>query len=117
MTQQDQKYGYYGHLSNAVRPAGPALEPHQIILRPLVTEKSTELSQDKRTYAFEVSTWANKQDIKAAAETLFSVKVEKVRTMNRAGKVRRFKNALGRLPHWKKAYVTLHPDSPALDLF
>ncbi len=116
MTQKDQKFGYYGHLSNAVRPQGPVLEPHQVILRPLVTEKSTELSQ-ARTYAFEVSTWANKQDIKAAAEFLFSVKVEKVRTMNRAGKVRRFKNGLGRLPHWKKAYVTLHPDSNPLDLF
>lgn len=115
--QQPVKFGYYARFSKAVRPTGPALEPHQVILRPLVTEKSTELSQDKRTYAFEVNPWANKQDIKKAAESLFSVKVEKVRTMNRCGKARRFKMKLGRLAHWKKAYVTLHPDSPGLDLF
>lgn len=115
--QESAKYGYYARLSKAVRPAGPALEPHQVILRPLVTEKSTEMSQEKRTYTFEVSPWATKHHIKAAAETLFHVKVDKVRTMNRCGKARRHKFRLGRLAHWKKAYVTLHPDSPALDLF
>jgi len=115
--KQPVKHGYYARLSQAVRPTGPALESHQVIIRPLVTEKSTELSQDRRTYAFEVSPWATKSDIKTATEKLFQVKVEKVRTMNRAGKARRFKFRLGRLAHWKKAYVTLHPDSPGLDLF
>ena len=96
---------------------GPDLEPHQIVLRPLVTEKSTHQTSRYRAYPFEVNPWATKDEIKFAIETLFNVQVEKVRTQNRAGKTRRYRFKLGRLPNWKKAIVTLKPDSPGMDFF
>ena len=107
------------------RERGPKLEAHQIILRPLVTEKGTHQSQhksEKRThwapaYSFEVNLWANKIEIKAALEELFGVRVDKVRTQNRLGKQRRYRFKMGRLSNWKKAIVTLHPDSPVIEFF
>lgn len=108
---------------------GPQLEPHQIILRPLVTEKSTHQStrstrrhedQPKQigdAYSFEVNPWATKDEIKAAVEELFDVKVEKVRTQNRQGKKKRYRFRVGRLSHWKKAIVTLTAESPGIDFF
>jgi large subunit ribosomal protein L23 len=109
----------------ATRTRGPQLEPHQIILRPLITEKGTHQSQhhsEKRkvwapAYSFEVNPWATKDEIKAAVEDLFGVQVAKVRTQNRQGKQRRFRFRMGRLAHWKKAVVTLKPDSPAIEFF
>jgi len=107
------------------RKRGPQLEPHQIIVRPLVTEKVTHQSQhhsDKLkvwapTYSFEVNPWASKDEIKAAVEDLFGVQVDKVRTQNRAGKKRRFRFRIGRLANWKKAIVKLKPESPGIELF
>ena len=96
---------------------GPELEPHQVVLRPLVTEKSTHQTSRYRAYPFEVNPWATKDEIKAAIESLFNVQVEKVRTQNRHGKKRRYKFKLGRLPNWKKAIVTLKIDSPGMDFF
>jgi large subunit ribosomal protein L23 len=96
---------------------GPELEPHQIVLRPLITEKGTHQASRHRAYPFEVNPWATKDEIKAAIEELFSVRVEKVRTQNRAGKRKRFRTSMGRLHHWKKAIVTLHEDSPQIDFF
>jgi large subunit ribosomal protein L23 len=96
---------------------GPLLEPHQIVLRPLVTEKSTHQSTRYRAYPFEVNPWATKDEIKAAIESLFTVQVEKVRTQNRHGKKRRYRFRMGRLPNWKKAIVTLKEDSPGIDFF
>ena len=89
---------------------GPDLEPHQIILRPLVTEKGTHQFTRHNAYPFQVNLWANKDQIKAAVEELFTVRVEKVRTQNRFGKKRRFRFRMGRLPNWKKAIVTLHAE-------
>ncbi len=89
---------------------GPELEPHQIILRPLVTEKGTHQFTHRNAYPFEVNQWANKDQIKSAVQELFGVRVRKVRTQNRLGKTRRFRFKLGRLPNWKKAIVTLHPE-------
>jgi large subunit ribosomal protein L23 len=104
------------------RAWGPDLEPHQIVLRPLLTEKGTHMATraehqpEKRkgnkkplgdAYQFEVNPLATKDEIKAAVEELFSVRVAKVRTQNRLGKLRRFRGRLGRLPNWKKAIVTL----------
>src|SRR5271155_2377278 len=97
------------------RIRGPKLEPHQIIVRPLITEKGTHQSQHRRAYPFEVNPWATKDEIKAAVQELFNVHVEKVRTQNRPGKKRRFRFRIGRLSNWKKAIVTLHPDSPGID--
>jgi len=89
---------------------GPALEPHQVILRPLVTEKGTHQFTRHNAYPFQVNLWASKEQIKAAVEELFNVRVEKVRTQNRLGKTRRYRFRLGRLPNWKKAIVTLHAE-------
>jgi len=96
---------------------GPELEPHQIILRPIVTEKGTHQSGHHHAYPFEVNPWATKDEIKEAVEDLFGVHVLKVRTQNRQGKKRRFRFRMGRLTNWKKAIVTLHPDSPGIELF
>jgi len=96
---------------------GPKLEAHQIILRPLITEKGTHQSSHHRAYPFEVNPWATKDEIKAAAEELFGVRVSKVRTQNRLGKSKRFRFKLGRLANWKKAIVILHDDSAGIDFF
>ncbi len=103
--------------TNEKQIRGPELEPHQIVLRPLVTEKSTHQVARYRAYPFEVNPWATKDEIKAAIETLFNVQVDKVRTQNRHGKKRRYRFKLGRLPNWKKAIVTLKIDSPGMDIF
>jgi large subunit ribosomal protein L23 len=89
---------------------GPQLEPHQIILRPLVTEKGTHQFTRHNAYPFQVNQWANKDQIKAAVQELFNVRVKKVRTQNRLGKNRRYRFKMGRLPNWKKAIVTLHEE-------
>ena len=94
------------------RQYGPKLEPHQIILGPLVTEKGTHQSTHKNhnAYAFEVNLWATKPEIKKAVEELFSVRVVNVRTQLRLGKHRRYRSRVGKLSNWKKAIVKLHTD-------
>lgn len=82
-------------------------EPQKIILRPLITEKSTSQKEEARQYAFEVDRNANKIEIKEAVEYLFKVKVDKVRTLNVLGKVKRLGRKYGKRPDWKKAIVTL----------
>jgi len=91
---------------------GPKLDPHQVILRPLITEKGTHQSTHAHhnAYSFEVNRWATKDQIKAAVEELFSVRVEKVRTQNRQGKKRRYRFRVGKLSDWKKAIVKLHSE-------
>src|SRR5437867_9383099 len=89
---------------------GPKLEAHQIVLQPLITEKGTHQFTRHNAYPFQVNQWANKEQIKAAVEELFNVRVEKVRTQNRLGKKRRYRFRVGRLPNWKKAIVTLHAE-------
>ncbi|OHB81489.1 MAG: 50S ribosomal protein L23 [Planctomycetes bacterium RBG_16_64_12] len=88
------------------------LEPHQIILRPLVTEKSFHQAETERfnCYAFEVSRMAGKDDIRRAVEELFNVRVVRVNTATRTGKPRRTKFRWGRTKVWKKAIVKLHPE-------
>jgi large subunit ribosomal protein L23 len=103
--------------TEAPRTRGPKLEAHQIIIRPIITEKATHQSQHRRAYPFEVNPWSTKDEIKAAAEELFGVRVQKVRTQNRLGKHRRFRFRVGRLSNWKKAIVTLYPDSPGIEFF
>lgn len=86
------------------------LEPHQVVLRPLVTEKSMHRSELYNQYTFEVSTLATKKDIKHAVEDLFEVRVEKIRTQNRTGKSRRYRFRRGKTKAWKKALVTLNAE-------
>src|SRR5262245_58340417 len=92
------------------RTRGPKLEPHQIILRPLVTEKGTHQFTHRNAYPFEVNLWATKTEIKEAVKELFGVRVEKVRTQHRLGKKRRYRFKVGQMSQWKKAIVTLHPE-------
>lgn len=79
---------------------------HGIVRRPLFTEKSTR-QQEAGQYVFAVDHRANKREIAEAIETLFDVKVAKVRTQNHMGKIRRMGRFAGRRPDWKKAIVTL----------
>lgn len=89
---------------------GPELEPHQIVLRPLVTEKGTHQSTRYNSYTFEVHPLADKLQIRDAIEQLFKVRVVGVRTMNCLGKHKRFKGLEGKLSNWKKAIVKLHTE-------
>lgn len=89
---------------------GLQLEPYQIILRPLVTEKGLHKAERLNQYAFEVNPLATKEDIRRAVEDLFEVRVVKVRTQNRKGKPRRVRFRHGVTKAWKKAVVTLHED-------
>lgn len=86
------------------------LDPHQVILRTLVTEKGMHKATRYNQYAFEVNKLATKEDVRRAVEALFDVKVTKVRTQTRKGKPRRFKFKFGYTKSWKKAMVTLHED-------
>ena len=89
---------------------GLELRPYQIILRPLVTEKGTHQSTRYNAYTFEVNPLATKDQIKAAVQELFNVRVEAVRTQIRKGKTTRFRSSEGKQPDWKKAIVTLHEE-------
>jgi large subunit ribosomal protein L23 len=80
---------------------------HDVIKRPLITEKGTTKKEAERTLCFEVSAEANKVEVRAAVEKLFSVKVEAVRTSNFEGKLRRRGKFSGYRSDWKKAYVKL----------
>jgi large subunit ribosomal protein L23 len=86
------------------------LEPHQIVLRPLVTEKGMHRSSRHNAYAFEVNRLANKYDVRRAIEELFHVKVVRVHIQNRRGKPRRTRFHHGHTQDWKKAIVTLHTE-------
>lgn len=92
------------------RESGVKLEPYQVVIRPLVTEKGTHLSEKYNSYSFIVHSLATKEDIKRAVQELWDVRVLKVRTQNRVGKPRRHRFHLGRTKSWKKAVVTLHDD-------
>lgn len=83
------------------------IEPQKIIIRPLITEKSTTLKEEDHQYIFEVERRANKIEIKKAVEYLFKVRVIEVRTINVLGKVKRLGRRSGKRPDWKKAIVTL----------
>jgi len=95
---------------------GVTLLPHQVVVRPLVTEKGTHRSDRLNQYAFEVNPLATKEDVRHAVEDLFHVKVLKVRTQNRKGKPRRHRFRVGHTKSWKKAIVTLDAQS-RIDFF
>ncbi|MFC1553221.1 50S ribosomal protein L23 [candidate division KSB1 bacterium] len=83
------------------------MEIIDVIIRPLVTEKLTNLGEDKNQYGFVVDKRANKIEIKRAVEEKFEVKVDSVRTMNVKGKVKTMGRFSGRQSGWKKAIVML----------
>ena len=92
------------------------LEPYQIIIRPIVTEKGFHNSSARNTYTFEVHKLASKTDIKEAIETLYDVKVVYVHTQNRQGKKRRTRKGIGVTRSWKKAMIKLDADH-RLDIY
>ena len=87
---------------------------YDIILGPLVTEKST-LGSEHNQVTFKVSLDASKPEIKKAVESLFEVKVKQVNTIRMKGKVKRFKGHLGKRSNWKKAIVSL-ADGDTIDM-
>jgi large subunit ribosomal protein L23 len=92
------------------------METVNVIIRPLITEKSTHQQNTRNSYAFQVHPRANKLQIRQAIEELYSVKVTDVRTMNRKGKPRRTKYRMTTSSDWKRAIVVLAGDS-RIDLF
>lgn len=83
------------------------MTPQEILIRPLITEKSTLQKEANNQLTFEVDRRANKVEIRRAVEKIFNVQVTGVRTVQMEGKARRFGRTIGRHRHWKKAMVTL----------
>jgi large subunit ribosomal protein L23 len=82
-------------------------ELRDIVVRPILTEKTSTAQEFQNTYAFEVGIGARKSQIKQAIERLFDVEVSSVRTVNVRGKMKRFGRYYGKRSNWKKAYVKL----------
>lgn len=93
------------------------MDPHRVIRRPLVTEKSTILREGEGVLAFEVDPAANKIDVQRAIEQLFKVKVADVRVMNIRGKMKRMGRFVGKRNDWRKAYVRLQAGEKTPDFF
>jgi large subunit ribosomal protein L23 len=91
------------------------LEHSEMILAPLVTEKSTALKDKQRLLCFKVHRDANKIMVKKAVEELFKTKVEWVRILNYQGKEKRHGRYTGRRSAWKKAYVKLSSDAKMIE--
>tara|TARA_E500000318_G_scaffold14854_3_gene14743 strand:+ start:24997 stop:25278 length:282 start_codon:yes stop_codon:yes gene_type:complete len=92
------------------------LEPHYILRKPLLTEKSTAQMESENVYTFEVDRRATKDDIKSAVEQAFSVKVEKVTTQVRKGGSRRFRYGTVAENSWKRAIVKV-AEGQSIELF
>lgn len=90
---------------------------HEIIVAPLITEKTTLLKEKGPVLVFKVDRRANKVQIRQAVEALFKVKVAQVRTQNVSGKIKRVGRFEGKRPDWKKAYVTLRAGQKPVEYF
>ena len=93
------------------------MNAHQVIVRPLVTEKSTMQKETGNVIAFEVDPKANKIEVKRAVEELFKVKVAEVRLFNVGGKMKRLGRSVGKRKDWRKAYVRLKEGEKAPEFF
>jgi large subunit ribosomal protein L23 len=91
-------------------------DAHDVIVRALITEKGTRMRERGNKYLFQVSATANKLEIKRAVEEIFGVTVERVRSQNVMGKMKRLGAHQGRRASWKKAIVTLK-DGDSIELF
>ena len=87
-----------------------------VIIKPLITEKTTHLQQTRNAYAFQVAAWANKPQIRDAVQRLYNVKVTDVHTMNRKGKPRRSRFKMTHTSDWKRAIVVLE-ENARIELF
>lgn len=92
------------------------MNPYDIIIKPIVTEQSMYDAEEKK-YTFQVMKSANKYQIKDAIEEIFDVTVAKVNTMNMKGKVKRMGRTQGKRADWKKAVITLTPESKEIQFF
>ncbi|CAM3139785.1 large subunit ribosomal protein L23 [Lactobacillus bombicola] len=92
------------------------MSAHDIILRPVITEKSTNLMDDKK-YTFNVLLTATKTQVRNAVEEIFDVKVKKVNIMNVRGKDKRVGRYTGKTARTRKAIVTLTNDSNDIKIF
>jgi large subunit ribosomal protein L23 len=92
-------------------------DPRKIIIRPLITEKSTQLKDAHKVICFEVARDANKIEIKKAVEQLFKTHVDEVRTQIKAGKIRRVGRNMGKRKDWKRAYVKLREGEKMIEYF
>ena len=97
-------------MSDTEKKKGVQLQPHQVIIRPLVTEKGVHRAARNNQYAFEIHPLATKTDVRRAVEELFDVVVDKVMTQNRRGKTRRYRYRTGVTSGWKKAVVKLNAE-------
>lgn len=82
-------------------------ELSNILIAPIVSEKSTNAAEDSNHFVFKVKKVASKIEIKKAVELMFDVEVDSVQVLNVKGKVKRFGRTLGKRSDWKKAYVKL----------
>ncbi len=85
------------------------MNDHDLIIKPLITEKTTIQKEVANQVSFEVDRRANRIEIKRSIENLFDVKIAKVRTMQMNGKTKRRGRFVGKRRDWKKAIVTLMP--------
>jgi len=92
------------------------VDPRQVIIRPIITEKSDKSINYQNAYVFEVAPDANKIEIRQAVEAIWDVKVLSVRTLNKKGKVRRVRYKRGKTSGWKKAIVKLH-EGHTIDIY
>jgi len=92
------------------------LDPHEILLKPLLTENSTALREAANKICFVVHSQANKIEVKRAVEEILKVKVERVNILNMIGKPKKTGRFVGKRPDWKKAIVTLR-EGEKLDIF
>lgn len=89
---------------------------YDVVIRPIITESSMDLAAERK-YAFKVDPRANKTEVKSAVEEIFDVDVAKVNIMNVNGKTKRLGRSVGKTSDYKKAIVTLTPDSKEIEIF
>lgn len=92
------------------------MNPHDLIIRPLLTEKSTSLRETHNKFCFVVHRDANRTEVRKAVEETLNVKVKAVHLLNMIGKKKSLNRFVGKRPDWKKAIVTLK-EGEKLDLF
>jgi large subunit ribosomal protein L23 len=92
------------------------MDKTDVIIKPLITEKTTHQQATRNAYAFQVRRHATKPQIRTAVEKLYEVKVVEVRTMNRKGKPRRSRTKMDTTSDWKRAVVVLAEES-RIELF
>jgi len=93
------------------------MEYVDVIIAPLITEKSNDLKEKERLLSFRVNRNANKILVKKAVEVLFKTSVESVKILNYKGKEKKFGKYTGKRPCWKKAYVKLTKDAKMIEYF